>query len=323
MRPHHPPIPAIVGPTSAGKSRVALEVARRVGAEIVSVDSRQVYRYMDIGTAKPSAEERAAVPHHLIDVVDPDEPFTVVQFRDLALEAVRSIGASGRVPLLAGGTGFYFRALEGGPIAAVPPDPEFRRAMEERARAEGSEALHRELAALDPEAAARVHPRNVRRVIRALEVHHGSAGSAVPPVGAELAPPAAVAARHRPARAQVSLVLRKFGLTADRRALYEGIDGRVDQMLADGLVAEVEALVARGYGWDLPAMSGLGYRQIGQYLRGEVSLEEAVTRIKLETHRYARQQYAWFSPRDPAIRWFDVTEGRDAAVEEIARALVA
>lgn len=293
---------AIVGPTAVGKSQLAMALAQRRRAEIVSVDSRQVYRDMDIGTAKPSPEDRARVPHHLIDVVDPDQEFTVAQYRRLALASICDVLRRGLAPLLVGGSGFYLRALEGIPVPPVPPDLHFRRAMEARAADEGPKALHRELAAVDPEAARRNDPNNVRRVIRALEVwrHTGRPVSQVqrpepPPFG-----------------------IRKIGLTMARDDLYRRIDGRVDQMMEAGFLDEVRRLADRGYGWDLPAMTGLGYRQLGEHLRGDLPLGEAVRKTKYATHRYARQQYAWFRPDDPAIRWFDVRSGCGEVVEALA-----
>ena len=292
---------AIVGPTAVGKSKVALALAERIGAEIVSADSRQVYRSMDIGTAKASPEERRRVPHHLIDVVDPDQEFTVVHYRDLALRAVEDVLERGKLPLLVGGSGLYVRTVtEGLVVPEVLPDREYRRALEQRS----GEELHRELAAVDAAAAARIDPRNIRRVIRALEVWR---------------------ATGRPFSEQQTTAgpgfeVRKIGLTCNRELLYRRIDARVDQMMAAGLLEEVRDLSSR-YSWDLPAMSGIGYRQLGQHLRGEIDLTPAVQRIKYDTHRYARQQYTWFSLEDSSIRWFYVIENHREVVETLAREL--
>ena len=299
-----PSLIVIAGPTGVGKSRVALDLAERIGGEIVSADSRQVYRQMDIGTAKPLPEERCRVPHHLIDVVDPDQEFTLAHYRDLATAAIKDILARGRIPLLVGGTGLYIRAVtEGLAVPAVPPDPEYRALLEQRASTEGGGTLHRELGAVDPEAAASIEPKNVRRVIRALEVYR---------------------ATGRPFSAQQESIpppfeLQKIGLTCNRELLYGRIDQRVDAMMEVGLLNEVQRLVARGYGWDLPAMSGIGYRQLGQHLRGEMDLPSAVQRIKYETHRYARQQYTWFSLEDASIRWFYVIENHPDVIDTLAR----
>jgi len=295
-----------VGPTAVGKSAVALALAERLGGEIVSADSRQVYRYMDIGTAKPTKEERQRVPHHLVDVVSPDEEFTVAHYRELALTAIEDVFARGRLPLLVGGSGLYVRAVTDGlAVPGIPPDPEFRRRVEAQARAEGGELLYRELATADPVAAARIDPRNIRRVIRALEVWHKT-GRRFSDQQSATAPPFQV---------------RKVGLTCNREILYSRIDARVDEMMAHGLLDEVRSLVRRGYTWDLPALSGIGYRQLGLFLRGELDFGAAVQRIKYETHRYARQQYTWFSLEDPSIRWFYVIKNHADVVETLAREL--
>ena len=282
---------AIVGPTGVGKSRVALALASELGAEVVSADSRQVYRYMDIGTAKPNAQDRALVPHHLIDVVNPDEPFSLALYQEMASRALEDIDRRGKVALLVGGTGLYVRAvLEGWRVPRVAPDPELRRRLEERAQAE-SGALYNELAKLDPVAAEGIDPRNLRRIIRALEVCYTTGvpfsalkGTTPPPFQA--------------------LVV---GLTSTREVLYQGIDSRVDDMVRQGLVDEVRRLVEQGYGLDLPSMSGIGYREIGMYLRGQLDLPTAVERIKFETHRFARHQYGWFRTSDKRIHWLNIT----------------
>jgi tRNA dimethylallyltransferase len=293
------PLVVIVGPTAAGKSALALRLAQQFGGEIVSADSRQIYRQMDVGTAKPSPEEQALVPHHMIDVVDPDGEYTLAHFQAAAYRAIAEIHARGRLPLLVGGTGLYVRAVvEGLRIPAVPPQPDLRAALEARARAEGHEALLADLAARDPLAAARIDPRNIRRVIRAIEVCEVS-GRPFSSFQESDPPPYRVLT---------------LGVRADREALYARIDARVDAMIAAGLVAENERLVARGYGYDLPAMSGLGYRQIGMYLRGEIALPRAIEILKFETHRFARQQHAWFRESDPRITWLAPDE-HDKAFE--------
>jgi tRNA dimethylallyltransferase len=300
---------AIVGPTAVGKTALSIELARRFGGEVISADSRQIYRHMDIGTAKATASEQAAVPHHLIDVVDPDEELTLAHYRRLATGAIADIAARGRLPILAGGTGLYVRALlEGWTVPEVPPQPELRRELEGWAEREGHEALHRRLARVDPDAAARIDARNVRRVIRALEVYHAT-GQPISSLQTKSAP---------------AYRVFTIGLTMPRPDLYRRIDERVDRMIAAGLVDEVRDLLARGYGLELPAMSGLGYRQIGQFLGGEVSLDEAIILIKRHTRRLVRQQYNWFRRGDPAIRWVDVSEQPSRArVEAWVHAFVA
>ncbi|MGQ9677286.1 MAG: tRNA (adenosine(37)-N6)-dimethylallyltransferase MiaA [Chloroflexota bacterium] len=300
-----PPLIAIVGPTAVGKSDLALHLALTLGGEIVSADSRQVYRYLDIGTAKPTPEERARVPHHLIDVVDPNERYTLAQYQADAYRAIDGIIGRGHIPFLVGGTGLYVRAVvEGLRIPRVAPNARLRAELERRAVDEGPEALYQELQRVDPEAAAQIDWRNVRRIIRAIEVYRAT-GHRISELRESQAPPYEVL---------------MIGLTIERSELYRRIDQRVDRMIAAGLVDEVQRLVDMGYGFDTPAMSGLGYRQIGAYLRGEVSLPEAVEAIKNETHRFARQQYTWFRLDDPRIRWYEARPGVEIDVERFVEA---
>ena len=289
QQPVHIPLLVIVGPTATGKSSLAIALALRLRGEIVSADSRQLYRGMDIGTAKPTSEERRLVPHHLLDSLAPDTPYTLTQYQADAQAAIAAIHARGHLPVLVGGTGLYVRAVvDNLAIPEAPPQWELRRELEAQAAREGAAALHKRLAALDPASAARIDPANVRRVIRALEVClvTGQPFSALQ--GARPSP-------YRP------LLL---GLTCERARLYARADRRVDAMLAAGLVDEVRALVARGYDWRLPAMTSLGYGEIGAYLRGETSLEEAIKQLKYHTHSYIRRQYSWFRP-DTRIHWLE------------------
>jgi tRNA dimethylallyltransferase len=282
------PLVVVVGPPAVGKTALAIDLARRFDGEIVSADSRQVYRGMDIGTAKPTREEQSLVPHHLIDIVAPDEPYTLAQFQADAYAAIDGILAHGKLPLLVGGTGLYVRSVvEGLRIPRVPPNEELRAQLAAQDRL----ALYERLRELDPDAAARIDPRNVRRTIRALEVCL-STGERFSELG-----------RASPAPYRIM----QIGLTMSRADLYTRIDARVDHMMTDGLVAEVESLVKRGYNRNLPSMSGLGYREIGAYLRGEVSLDEAVANIKRSTRDFVRRQYTWFRLKDERIRWFEGT----------------
>ncbi|MCL5961362.1 MAG: tRNA (adenosine(37)-N6)-dimethylallyltransferase MiaA [Chloroflexi bacterium] len=302
------PLIAVVGPTAVGKSELALQLAVALDGEIVSADSRQIYRYMDIGTAKPTPEEQALVPHHLIDVVDPDQEYTLANFQRDAYQNIDQILSRGNLPLLVGGTGLYVKAVvEGLSIPRVPPDPAFRERMEALAVREGAEALHRQLASVDPVAAGKIDPRNVRRVIRALEVFH-VAGR-----------PISELQRSRPPGYQMLTV----GLTCERGELYSRIDRRVDQQIRRGLVEETRRLVEMGYGYELPSMSGLGYRQIGMYLRGEADWPSAIQMIKHQTHRFARQQYTWFRLGDPGIAWINREPGMVALAESLVREFVA
>lgn len=279
---------AIVGPTAAGKTALAISLARRIGGEIVSADSRQVYRRMDIGTAKPSPAEQAAAPHHLIDVVDPDEEFSLGRWLELAQSALADIWSRGRQPLLVGGTGQYVWALlEGWRVPRVPPQAELRARLLQRPPPE----LVRELGRLDPEALRFIDPRNVRRVVRALEVCYATGK------------PFSWWRTREPPDFQ-TLIL---GLRLPREELYRRIDARVDAMIAAGLVDEVRSLLAAGYSPELPSMSGIGYREICQYLAGKIDLPTAIQRIKWATHRFARHQEAWFKPTDSRIQWIQTS----------------
>ena len=283
---------AIIGPTAVGKSELALHLAQYFPAEIISADSRQVYRYMDIGTNKPTPAERASVPHHVIDVVEPDENFSLAMYHQLAIEALKSIQQKGKLPLLVGGSGLYVWSLvEGWRIPQVPPDQKLRRQLEARAEQEGSHRLHQELQNIDPVAAAKINPSNIRRIIRALEIYRATGQ-----------PPSQLQRKKAP-----DFPVLLVGLTQERSELYRRIDLRVDKMIQMGLVEEVEQLLKKGYSPSLPSMSGIGYKQIGQFLRGEMTLPQAIDKIKYETHRLARHQYAWFRPDDSRIHWFEVS----------------
>lgn len=298
----------IVGPTAVGKTALALRLGKALGGEVVSADSRQVYRGMDIGTAKPTAEERARIPHHLINIRNPDEPLSLAEYQALAYQAIDSLLARGKLPMLVGGTGQYVRAVvEGWGIPAVPPDEALRAKLYAEAEASGHEALHARLHALDPVAAGRIDPRNVRRVVRALEVCL-IAGRPISELQCKTPP-----AYH----------ILQIGLTRPRPALYRRAGDRIDRMIAAGLANEVRHLVEAGYDWHLPAMSGLGYREIGAYLRGETSLEEAGRSIKRETRRFIRRQYNWFRLSDPHIRWFDLEAASLPEVEAAVTSLLA
>ena len=283
-----PPLLAIVGPTAVGKTALAIAVARRIGGEIVSADSRQIYRHMDIGTAKPSAAERAAAPHHLIDIRDPDEPFSLATYQELAMATIAAITARGRIPLLVGGTGQYLAAvLEGWQIPRVAPQPALRASLEREAAAQGAATLHARLAAVDPLAAAQIAPSNVRRVVRALEVYLVTGQ----PISAQQT--------RQPPPYQI----RTIWLTRPRAELYARADARVDAMLAAGLVEEVARLRAAGYGWELPSLSSLGYIQFRPSFEGTASLADCVARLKFDTHRFIRHQAAWFRRLPNLERW--------------------
>ncbi len=287
---HLPKLIVIVGPTAVGKTRLTVRLGEELSGEIVSADSRQIYRGLDIGTAKPTARQQGRAPHHLIDIIDPDEKFTLALYQEMACAAIDDVLSRGKVPLLVGGSGLYVRAVvENWAIPRVEPDERLRAELYRQAEEEGAESLHARLREVDPVAAKRIEARNVRRVVRALEVYLKSGV------------PISRCQGKRPAPYR-SL---QIGLTMERAELYRRIDRRVDNMIEAGLVEEVRSLMAQGYSPDLAAMSGLGYGQIVSYLRGEIELEEAIQRIKHDTHRFVRQQYNWFRLNDERIRWFD------------------
>lgn len=286
------PLVAISGPTAVGKTRLALALGPQVNAEVISVDSRQFYRGMDIGTAKPTPEERAQLPQHLIDIADPDETVGLAQFLRLARAAIEDIAARGRLPFLVGGTGQYMRALlQGWQVPEVSPDPGLRADLERQAASDPA-ALWAQLLALDPDAADFIDRRNLRRVIRALEVC------------LKTGRPFSEQRRRVPPPYRVL----QLGLTLERESLYARADARVAAMLAAGLPDEVERLRALGYGWELPAMSGLGYIQFRPYFAGQATLDEIAARIKLDTHDFIRRQYTWFRLTDPQIHWLEAGE---------------
>jgi tRNA dimethylallyltransferase len=293
---------AIVGPTAIGKSQLAIRLAHTFNGEIVSADSRQVYRYMDIGTAKPTPQELSLVPHHLIDIVNPDEDFSLAQYQELAYRAVEDIQRRNKLPLLVGGSGLYiWSVLEGWGIPQVPPDPEFRHNLEEKAVRVGRDRLYQELVEVDAMAAQRIDRHNVRRIIRALEVYKGTESSSS-------------RLQYKQAPPFNTLII---GLTTDRAELYRRVDLRVDEMIRRGWAEEVTRLAALGYDFALPAMSGIGYKQLGMFLKGESSLAAAIQQIKFETHRFVRHQYSWFRLKNDKIRWFDIQSKMSSEITEL------
>ena len=293
MPPTAAPALFVVGPTAVGKTRLALFLAQQFNGEIINADSRQVYRHMDIGTAKPTPEERQQATHHFLDILDPDCNFDLGSFLALARGIIEEIHGRGRLPIVVGGTGQYIWALlEGWEVPEVPPDPEFRQAKQREAEQKGALSLYRELQAVDPQRAAELDHRNVRRVIRALEIYH-------------LTQRCPSDYRHQAAAMADALVI---GLTLDRRELYRRIDARVDRMVADGLVEESRRLTDKGYSLGRGPLASPGYREIGLYLEGEITLAEAVQRTKFQTHRMARRQHTWFKRDDPRVHWLDTTD---------------
>ncbi len=298
------PIIFIVGPTASGKSRLAMTLARRFDGELINADSRQVYRLMDIGTAKPSPSDREKVHHHLVDICDPGDEFNLASFLSMSRTAIHEILGRGRLPIVAGGSGQYvWGLLEGWQVPAAAPQPQFRRDMLEEAQRNGPMSVYQQLESAAPDRAAQLDPRNLRRVIRALEVFHFRQPSGSTPEQ-----------ERRPM--DNCLVI---GLTMPRQELYRRIDQRVDSMLESGFVEEVKALAAQGHMMGQGPLSSPGYRELGQYLAGEISLEEAVQRTKFQTHRLARRQYTWFKLTDPRINWLNAS---GSSLETQAEALV-
>jgi tRNA dimethylallyltransferase len=288
--PTQSPLLVIVGPTAVGKTRLSLTLAQALNGEIISADSRYLYRGMDIGTDKPSPAERAAIPHHLIDVTNPGQTWALPEYQAAAQAAIAEITARGKLPLLVGGTGQYIRALlEGWVIPPLPEDPTLRDQLAARLAAEGYERLWIELQQLDPAVTAWLDPRNTRRLLRALEVclATGQPFSSL---------------RRKEAPAFKPYVL---GLTLPRPVLHARVATRIDRMLANGLVAEIAGLLAKGYHWELPAFSALGYRQMQPYFAGTTDLATVAATINVETHRFIRRQANWFSTNDPTIHWYN------------------
>lgn len=302
------PLLVLAGPTAAGKSALALRLAPLLETDIISADSAQVYRGLDIGTAKPSAEEQRRVRHHLIDMVEPDEDYSVARYQRDARQLIDRLWSSGRLPFMVGGTGLYLRAVtENYAFGRRGGEQVLRRRLEAEAESAGSEALHERLKVHDPAAAARIHPRDRRRIIRALEVFtlEGS------PISAQVE-------RTRKGDSPYRLLI--FGLTLPRPLLYSAIEERVEAMLKRGLLEEVRRLLSRGYPRSSPGLQILGYRQLAACVAGEISHEEAVREIKTQTRRLAKRQLTWFR-RDRGIQWLDASAagGMERAAEIISR----
>lgn len=284
----------IIGPTAVGKSKVAIELAERFDGEIVNADSMQVYRYMDIGTAKPSTADRERVSHHLIDIRNPDEDFDAARFREEASKAITDIVNRAHLPVVVGGTGLYIKALTEGIFDAPGSDKELREKLRKEAEASGISALYNKLSEVDPESAGRIGPRNTHRIIRALEVFYLT-GIPISQYQKEHA------FSDRPYDTY------KIGLTKEREALYKDIDDRIESMVKAGLVNEVRRIIDMGYNPGLKAMKALGYSHICSYLEGKYNLEETVRLIKRDTRHYAKRQMTWFR-RDAGITWYDVNK---------------
>lgn len=288
------PLVVIVGPTAVGKSQVAIELAKWCETEVLAADSRQVYRGMDVGTDKPPMAARQGIPHRLIDLVDPDEPFNTGLFRQHAATAMERLYQHRRLPLVVGGTGLYVRTLLQGLCDAPPADPIVRAQLCEEVRVQGHDQLFARLTAVDPVAAGKLHPRDTSKIIRALEVQQLSG-----------MPMSEFQARHGFAERPFSSLA--IGLNRDRDQLYRRIEERIDWQLANGLIEETKGLLARGYRRDSAAMKGLGYRQVAAYLAGECDWVEMVRLFKRDTRRFAKRQMTWFN-REANVTWLMIEE---------------
>lgn len=286
-------VPVLVGPTAVGKTALSLDLAELLDAEIVSADSRQVYRYMDIGTAKPTPEERRRVPHHFIDVRDPDEYYSAGEYGREARRAIQELLDKGRLPIVVGGSGFYLRALFDGLFEPRISDPEVKERIRQRIREEGLQSVYEYLRRVDPESAERIHPNDEQRIVRALEVYE-IAGRPMSSFFAEKPEPAPFASVW-------------IGLERDREELYQRINRRVEEMFHAGLVDEVRGLLERGYSPSLNALRTVGYREVIEHLQGHYDLERAVYLVKRNTRRYAKRQLTWFR-KERRIQWVPVDD---------------
>ncbi len=305
------PMIILAGPTAVGKTAASIRLAKAVGGEIISADSMQVYRHMDIGSAKIRPEEMEGVPHYLVDVLEPEEDFNVVRFQQMAKAAAEEIYSRGRIPIAAGGTGFYIQALLYDiDFTENDGDSSFRRELEKTAEEKGGEYLHALLQEADPEAALQIHPHNIKRMIRALEFHHQTGGK--------------ISEHNETEREKESPYnFAYFVLTDDRSCLYDRIDRRVDLMMEEGLLDEVRFLKERGVRRDSTAMQGLGYKELYAFLDGEYPLEEAVRIIKRDTRHFAKRQLTWFK-RERDVIWADkslIGQDDDAVIDFILKEL--
>ena len=289
-----PKLLIIAGPTASGKKKLALEAAERFNGEIISADSRKVYRYLDIGTAKPSPEDRGRIPHHLIDIVNPDEPFSAGEWISRASDAVGEILARGRLPVISGGTGFYISAFREGLSEGIEPEPEVRKKIEEKLAREGAHAMYGELASIDPARAGELHENDIFRVLRALEVFYSTGRTFT-----EL--------RKNGKVTGGDYDYFTVGVTMPRDILYRRIDERVDYMASKGLVDELKNVLAMGYSRDLTSLDTVGYKEWFSYLDGTESFEECLEKVKRNSRRYAKRQLTWFRAR-PDVEWINATD---------------
>lgn len=298
-----PRVVIVLGPTATGKSALAIRLAEVLGGEIISADSMQVYRYMDIGTAKPTREEQKRIGHHLIDIVRPDQSFNAALYGVLATKAIDDLHRRERPILLVGGTGLYIKTLTQGLFAHPRIDPDVRRRLKEETALKGDDVLYEELRQADPITASKLHPHDLVRIRRALEVFHGTG-----------LPISAYQDQHR--FGERPYVTLKIGIEINREELYRRVDERVDRMIERGLLNEVEGLLEMGYGSELKPMQSLGYKQMVQYIRNEIGWTEAVRQMKRDTRHYAKRQRTWFKA-DPEICWFEAERDRERIFRQV------
>ena len=298
-----PRIVILLGPTGVGKSKLAIELAEDFEGEIINADSMQVYKYMDIGTAKPTIDERKRVPHHLIDMVTPDQPFHAGFYRALGRRTIGELHQRGKSIWVVGGTGLYIKALTQGLFTSPRIDPRVKEKLKHEAKEKGESFLYQRLGEVDPETASRIHPHDLYRTIRALEVFESTG-----------LPIAFFREQHR--FGEKPFVTLKIGLDLDRKRLYRRIDQRVNEMMERGLLEEVKKLIDMGYGPELKPMRSLGYKEMVQYFSKEIGWDEAIQQMKRDTRHYAKRQWTWFKG-DPDVRWYDWTVDRQAIVTEV------
>ncbi|MGD6842117.1 tRNA (adenosine(37)-N6)-dimethylallyltransferase MiaA [Bacillus infantis] len=291
----------LIGPTAVGKTRLSIELAKRFDAEIISGDSMQIYKGMDIGTAKITENEMEGIPHHLIDIKAPNEPFSAAEFQELVRKEIESIASRGKMPMIVGGTGLYIQSvIYDYQFSDAPSDDAFREELEQRLESEGAEALYKELLNIDPASAGKMHPNNTRRLIRALEVYHCTGKT--------------MSQYQEHQAAELLYDTSIIGLSMDREKLYERINSRVDKMMDDGLLEEVEALHRQGLK-DCQSIQAIGYKEVYEYINGRNSLEGAVENLKQNSRRYAKRQLTWFRNK-MNVEWFDMTHVSDTGLLE-------
>lgn len=283
----------LIGPTAVGKTKLSIELAKRFNGEIISGDSMQIYKGMDIGTAKIKPSEMEGIPHHLLDIKNPEEPFSVAEFQELVRLKIAEISQRGKLPMIVGGTGLYIQSvIYDYQFSDAPSDEAFRIKLEEKAKAEGNEKIHQELMEVDPKSAQKIHPNNVRRVIRALEVYHCTGKT--------------ISDYQENQQPELIYQTAMIGLTMEREKLYDRINKRVDLMVREGLLPEVEKLYVKGLN-DCQSIQAIGYKEIYEYLHEHVTLEEAIIQLKQNSRRYAKRQLTWFRNK-MNVNWFDMTE---------------